>query len=87
MCFTSAGAVQEGADFEKAVQAISDSGNQDELDVLEGAGINVDDVLGGGNGQANAAAAKAGGNNANAQQGQKAQAQAKGQAQQQAKGQ
>lgn len=75
--FFPAGAADSGADFEKAVQAISDSGNQDDLDTLEAAGIDVDAALdgngGGGNANnANANGGNANGNGQNAQQGQNA---------------
>lgn len=74
--FLPAGAADSGADFEKAVQAISDSGNQDDLDTLEAAGIDVDAALGqnGGGGNANnqkGQNAQQGQNQQNAQQGQK----------------
>ncbi|KAF3762221.1 hypothetical protein M406DRAFT_332606 [Cryphonectria parasitica EP155] len=36
-----AGAASSGAAFDAAVQAIKNSGNQDEIDVLTGAGIDV----------------------------------------------
>lgn len=67
-CVLPAGAADSGADFEKAVQAISDSGNQDDLDTLEAAGIDVDAALDGNGGDANG-----GNDNANAQNGQNAQ--------------
>lgn len=47
-----AGAVLGGDDFEDAVKTIAKTKNQDEIDVLEGAGIDVDDVLAGGDGLA-----------------------------------
>lgn len=76
--FFPAGAADSGPDFEKAVQAISDSGNQDDLDTLEAAGIDVDAALGGNGGggnadDANADDANANGNGQNAQQGQNGQ--------------
>ncbi|KAJ4387416.1 hypothetical protein N0V93_008008 [Gnomoniopsis smithogilvyi] len=41
------GAVDEGEDFEDAVQKIVDSGNEDDVDTLELAGIDVDEVVDG----------------------------------------
>ncbi|KAJ4420913.1 hypothetical protein N0V82_004093 [Gnomoniopsis sp. IMI 355080] len=41
-----AGAVDEGEDFEDAVQKIVDSGNEDDVETLETAGIDVDEVVG-----------------------------------------
>lgn len=42
---TVAGAVDSGEDFEDAVQAIVDSGVEEDVDTLELAGIDVDGVL------------------------------------------
>jgi hypothetical protein len=54
-----AGAVESGAAFEKAVKAISDKGNQQDLATLKTAGVDVDAVLKGNGGNANAANGKA----------------------------
>lgn len=72
-CVLPAGAADSGPDFEKAVQAISDSGNQEDLDTLDAAGIDVDAALngngGGGNDNGNAQNGQQGQNNQQGQNG------------------